>query len=436
MSELPESWLECRFDTVARVVSGKNQKEVEDPAGAYPIYGSGGSFGRSSDYICEAGTTVVGRKGTINSPIFVNERFWNVDTAFGLCPLDPESLIPRFLFYFCKSFNFHSLDKSTTIPSLAKRDIEAIPLPLPPLAEQKRIVAKIEELLSELDAGEKSLRRARRQLGIYRQSLLKQAFEGKLTAPWRAQHPNLLESPGLTEVSVSEILTAKPNNGRSVKDRAGGFKVLRLTALKNGFIDLTKNKEGDWDAAEAKAWVVKCGDFLVSRGNGSINLVGRGGIVRENADVAFPDTMIRLPLDLARVDPHYFSYLWNSELIRRQIEGSARTTAGIYKINQSLLVQYMIPLCSLPEQQEIVRLLDEQFEAIAQNEREIDAALRRSEALRQSILRKAFTGQLVPQDPADEPASALLERIRAQREGEPAKKLKRSDRSVRSKGSD
>ena len=75
-----------------------------------------------------------------------------------------------------------------------------------------------------------------------------------------------------------------------------------------------------------------------------------------------------------------------------------------------------VPLCSLPEQQEIVRLLDAQFEVIEQNEREIDAALKRSEALRQSILRKAFTGQLVPQDPSDEPAAELLARIRAERE--------------------
>jgi type I restriction enzyme, S subunit len=91
-------------------------------------------------------------------------------------------------------------------------------------------------------------------------------------------------------------------------------------------------------------------------------------------------------------------------------------------------------VCSLPEQQEIVRLLDEQFEAIERNERELDAALKRSEALRQSILKRAFSGRLVPQDPADPPASALLARLRSERAAAPARarqpRQPRSDRSV------
>ena len=90
--------------------------------------------------------------------------------------------------------------------------------------------------------------------------------------------------------------------------------------------------------------------------------------------------------------------------------------AGKPGLNLTNLRELRVPLCSLPEQQEIVRLIDEQFEVIEQNEREIDAALKRSEALRQSILKKAFTGQLVPQDPTDEPASTLLARIRGERE--------------------
>jgi type I restriction enzyme S subunit len=116
-----------------------------------------------------------------------------------------------------------------------------------------------------------------------------------------------------------------------------------------------------------------------------------------------------------------------SPLGRDAIEKQAASTSGLHTLSVSKVQRLPVPLCSLPEQQEIVRLLDEQFEAIERNERELAAALQRSEALRQAILKKAFSGRLVPQDPTDEPASTLLARLRAERATPfPAKKRKSS----------
>ena len=168
-----------KWSDVLTIVSGKNQKEVVSLDGKYPIYGSGGIMGYANNYLCEAGTTIVGRKGTINKPIFVNEPFWNVDTAFGISPGD--KLCPKYLYYFCCSFNFKGLDKSTTIPSLAKRDLLQIEMPVPSLGEQERIVSKIEELFSKLDASVAELKTAKEKLKVYRQAVLKEAFEGAFT---------------------------------------------------------------------------------------------------------------------------------------------------------------------------------------------------------------------------------------------------------------
>lgn len=97
----------ARFADVLTIVNGRNQKKVENPNGRYPIYGSGGVMRYADDYICEGNTVVIGRKGSINNPIFVETPFWNVDTAFGLCA-DPTKLSAKYLYYFCEKFDFLS----------------------------------------------------------------------------------------------------------------------------------------------------------------------------------------------------------------------------------------------------------------------------------------------------------------------------------------
>ena len=131
-------------------------------------------MGYADEYLCGAGTTIVGRKGTINRPIFVTEPLWNIDTAFGVVP--DKGLDPKYLYYFCVHFNFMPLDKSTGRPSLAKSDLLKIKMPVPPLPEQERIVARIEELFSQLDAGVETLKKTKAQLAVYRQAVLKEAF--------------------------------------------------------------------------------------------------------------------------------------------------------------------------------------------------------------------------------------------------------------------
>ena len=147
--ELPDNWSWCHFGDIADVINGKNQSKVVDDNGLYPIYGSGGFMGRANDYICHENCTIIGRKGSINNPIFVEEKFWNVDTAFGLAPT--SNVLPKYLFYFCKSFDFTTLDSSTTLPSLTKTNIQQILFPLPSLSEQQRIINKIENLFEYLD---------------------------------------------------------------------------------------------------------------------------------------------------------------------------------------------------------------------------------------------------------------------------------------------
>ena len=133
------------FEDVLEIRNGRNQRNVENPNGKYPIYGSGGIIGYADEYLCEAETVIIG----INNPIFVEKPFWNVDTAFGLSA-KREVLLPRYLYYFCQHFDFERLNKAVTIPSLTKADLLKIEIDVPSMKTQQRVVdtiSKIEHII-------------------------------------------------------------------------------------------------------------------------------------------------------------------------------------------------------------------------------------------------------------------------------------------------
>lgn len=140
-----------KWKDVLDIFNGKDYKAVQVDKGGYPVYGSGGIIARANDYICPAGTIIIGRKGSINNPILVNEKFWNVDTAFGIVP--KEIINISYLYYFCKHYNFNYLNKATTLPSLTKLDLLEIEINIPDLEEQVKFsgfVNQINKLKSDV----------------------------------------------------------------------------------------------------------------------------------------------------------------------------------------------------------------------------------------------------------------------------------------------
>ena len=133
-----------KWKDVLDIFNGKDYKAVQVDKGGYPVYGSGGIIARANDYICPAGTIIIGRKGSINNPILVNEKFWNVDTAFGIVP--KEIINISYLYYFCKQYNFNYLNKATTLPSLTKRDLLEIEINIPDLEEQVKFSGFVNQI--------------------------------------------------------------------------------------------------------------------------------------------------------------------------------------------------------------------------------------------------------------------------------------------------
>ena len=143
--ENDKGWKVKKLGDVCDIICGQDYKSVKDDNGKYPIYGTGGIMGYASEYRCPAETVIIGRKGNINNPIYVDCEFWNVDTAFGVVP-NKTVIAPMYFYFFCKNYDFTIHDVSVTIPSLRRTDIIKIDVPVPSLNIQKEFVSKIESI--------------------------------------------------------------------------------------------------------------------------------------------------------------------------------------------------------------------------------------------------------------------------------------------------
>ena len=369
------NWSKRQWKDVLSIVNGKNQKDVESDEGLYPIIGSGGTIGRAIKYLCEAGSTVVGRKGTINNPFFVDERFWNVDTAFGIQP--GKSLIPKFLFYFCKGYNFKKLDKSTTIPSLAKTDLLKIEMPVPSLEEQGKIVNRIEELFSELDSAVDTLKKTKEQLAVYRQSVLKEAFA-------QFSHKEKIKD-------LSEFVTSG-SRGWAQYYSDDGARFIRITDLTRDRIVL-KNDDIQYvalpDNVEGMRSRLKPNDILVSitADLGSIALIPKD---IQEAYINQHIALVRLSNpEIAKFTALYLKSDWGQKDLLKNKRGGGKMGLGLDDIRNT-----PIPVVSTDIANKIVSQIESRLSACENIEKTVNDALIQADAMRQSILKKAFEGGL------------------------------------------
>ena len=371
-----------KWKEVLEIKSGKNQKDVADINGCYPIYGSGGIIGYSKEYLCPAGTTIIGRKGTINSPLYVNEPFWNVDTAFGLIP--SQQLVSKYLYYFCCCFNFKALDKSTTIPSLAKRDLENVEMPVPPLDEQSRIVAHIDELFSELDKAVDTLKTTKEQLAVYRQAVLKDAFDNAQAMCERftpIEELLVTDRKGMSTGPFGTML-------KKHEHKTTGVPMLGIENIDSGkFIDGNKIFVTPEKAAELKSFALKSGDIIISRSG----TVGELCVVPPRMEGALLSTnLMRVSLDCQKVLPEYFIYLFQSKgIVLDQVKELCKGSTRIF-LNQTILKQIQFPIPNVHEQLQIINTIESRLTFCDNIEKTVDTALAQADAMRQSILKQAF----------------------------------------------
>ena len=350
------NWTYRKLGEVAEIINGKNQKSVETVNGKYPICGSGGVMGYASDYLCPENTIIIGRKGNINNPIFMKEKFWNVDTAFGIVAND--SVNPKFLFYFCKDYDFEKHNVAVTIPSLRKMDLLEISVPVPPLEIQSRIVAELDCISSILEKKRQQLK----ELDNLAQAIFYDMFGDPVENEKGWEVKKLGE-----ECLEIRYGTSKPavENGKY-----GYLRMGNLTS--SGHLDLSDLKTIDIPDDEIEKCIVRKGDILFNRTN-SLELIGKTCMFDLEEPMVIAGYIIRVRLK-STLHPRFVAVLFNLPSMKKTLRKMAKGAVNQANINSKELASIPIILPPLSLQQSFaakIEAIEKQKERISQSIKEV-----------------------------------------------------------------
>jgi type I restriction enzyme S subunit len=487
VSDLPNSWIETALTNLSTIEMGQSpdSRSYNSEGKGLPFFQGKAEFQAAFPEIrkwCSEPTKVVERGDillSIRAPVGpTNIAPEKSCIGRGLAGIRAETGVNQsYLYYFFKNIEPWLSEQGTgsTFAAISGQFVREISCPVAPSAEQTRIVAKLEELLSDLDAGVAELKAAQQKLVQYRQSLLKAAVTGALTAEWR-QH----NQPGETGAQLLQrILTERrarwearqlakfqaqdktpPKDWQKKYPEPVPPDTTDLPELPEGWVwsslgecfqvavgaTPSRKEVGYWNGAipwvssgevrfnRIKDTKEKITDAGLSNSSTQINPVGsvllgmigegktRGQVAILDIPAANNQNCAAIWVSESGVPPEFvYCWLWSQyEQTRRGSSGNNQPA-----LNKSIVERISMPLPPLAEMQEIVRVVDATMEQIASQEEAVAQSLKQSSAQRQNILRAAFAGQLVPQDPKDEPASVLLERIRAERAAQAAQRKQR-----------
>ena len=358
-------------------IKGKEQSEL------YPYYGATGQVGFIDDYITDGEYVLLGEDGAPFLDAFskkayiISGKTWVNNHAHVL----KSKTNNKFLCYYLNSFNYKGYVSGTTRLKLTQAEMKRIPVPVPPLSEQERIVARIEELFSQLDAGVETLKKTKAQLAVYRQAVLETAFR---------------ECASKENVQFGDILSEKPRNGYSPKgvDYQTKYRNLTLTATTSGYFRDNCFKYVDIDIDDDSYLWVKHNDILIQRAN-TIEYVGTSVLYQgEDNRYVYPDLMMKCHTKDG-INPQFVVYQLQSRVCKTHFREHATGTSGsMPKINQQTVMTAPIVMTSLDEQERIVKQIGERLSVCDNIEKTVDTALQQTEAMRQSILKQAFEGRM------------------------------------------
>lgn len=423
--EVPENWVWVRLGAIAEIVTGgtPSKKHPEYYGGNFPFYKpSDLDQGRltydASEYLSEEGKNVsriipknstavccigsIGKCGYLMCEGTTNQQI--------------NSAIPKInslcLYYYLCTENFVqdllSMASATTIAIVNKSKMESCAFPLPPLSEQQRIVERIEELLAKLDEAKERLQDVADSFAVRKAAILHNAFTGELTKQWRRE--NGVSDESWEESNFGKFTVSQYGYTEKAHWEKVGPKFLRITDIQDNKVDWDEVPWCPIDEAGMKQYAVQIGDIMIARTGAT---TGKSYLICDDVEAVFASFLIRLKVVDKNLDYNYLYGYMQSEDYWRQITDFS---SGIAQpgVNANKLKQIKFKCPSLPEQHEIVRLIDDLLARERAAQQAAEQALASIDLMKKSILARAFRGELGTNKASEASALELLKQVLAE----------------------
>lgn len=413
--KLPENWCWTYLTKAAECLDNFrkpiNATERAGRNGNVPYYGATGQVGWIDDFLTDEDLVLLGEDGApfldlikdkaylITGKAWVNNHAHILRSLFG----DTGN---RYLLHYLNSFNYAGYVNGTTRLKLTRASMDTIPIPLPPLAEQQRIVDRIESLFAKLDEAKEKAQTVVDSFETRKAAILHKAFTGELTAKWREEHGVGMES--WEKKSVGELCISLKYGTAKKSDASGNVVVLRMGNLQQGEIDWSDLAYSN-DPDDIEKYKLFPGDVLFNRTN-SAALVGKTAIYRGEHPAIYAGYLIKLDYDHDKIIGDYLNYALNTLDAKKYCNSVKTDGVNQSNINAKKIGAYSFNVPSIPEQEKIVSVIQKLLSKEQQSKEAAEAVLDQIDLMKKSILARAFRGELGTNDPSEESAVELLKR--------------------------
>lgn len=405
--KLPKNWCWVYAPHIFDIEYGKGlpTKQLSDTG--YPVFGANGQIGFYSEYMYKEPQALMSCRGAYSGTMNKSLPYSYV-TSNSLIISSPRGLMGTdCIYYLFSALNVSELISGTAQPQVTVQAFDGFPIPLSPLAEQQRIVDRIESLFAKLDEAKEKAQAVVDSFETRKAAILHKAFTGELTAKWREEHGVGMESWG--KKSVGELCISLKYGTAKKSDASGNVVVLRMGNLQQGEIDWSDLAYSN-DPDDIEKYKLFPGDVLFNRTN-SAALVGKTAIYRGEHPAIYAGYLIKLDYDHDKIIGDYLNYALNTLDAKKYCNSVKTDGVNQSNINAKKIGAYSFNVPSIPEQEKIVSVIQKLLSKEQQSKEAAEAVLDQIDLMKKSILARAFRGELGTNDPSEESAVELLKQI-------------------------